>query len=68
MALIWGGTWAAVKVGVTAVPPIFFAFLRQALVWGFLPLWSAEWLQPRTVKLFQELVVGAVNLLWPAAD
>jgi drug/metabolite transporter (DMT)-like permease len=32
MAVIWGGTWAAVKVGVTAVPPIFFAFLRYALV------------------------------------
>jgi hypothetical protein len=23
MSLIWGATWAAVKVGVTAVPPIF---------------------------------------------
>ena len=32
MALIWGATWTAMKVGVTAVPPIFFAFLRYALV------------------------------------
>ena len=36
MALIWGGTWAAVKVGVTAVPPIFFAFPRYALVGAIL--------------------------------
>lgn len=32
MTLIWGRTWAAVKVGVMAVPPIFFAILRYALV------------------------------------
>jgi drug/metabolite transporter (DMT)-like permease len=36
MTLIWGGTWAAVKVGVTAVPPIFFAFLRYAVVGAIL--------------------------------
>jgi drug/metabolite transporter (DMT)-like permease len=31
MSLIWGATWAAVKVGVTAVPPVFFAGMRYAL-------------------------------------
>lgn len=32
MTLIWGATWAAVKVGVDAVPPVFFAFLRYGCV------------------------------------
>jgi drug/metabolite transporter (DMT)-like permease len=32
MSFIWGATWAAVKVGIMAVPPIFFAGLRYALV------------------------------------
>jgi drug/metabolite transporter (DMT)-like permease len=32
MSVIWGATWVAVKIGVTAVPPIFFAGLRYALV------------------------------------
>jgi drug/metabolite transporter (DMT)-like permease len=36
MTLIWGATWAAVKVGVAAVPPVFFAFLRYALVGAIL--------------------------------
>jgi drug/metabolite transporter (DMT)-like permease len=31
MSLIWGATWAAIKIGVTAVPPIFFAGMRYAL-------------------------------------
>lgn len=31
MSLIWGGNWAAVKVGVTAVPPIFLAAIRNGL-------------------------------------
>ncbi len=32
MSLVWGATWAAVKVGVTAVPPVFFAAMRYLLV------------------------------------
>jgi drug/metabolite transporter (DMT)-like permease len=38
MSLIWGATWAAVKVGVTAVPPIFFAGMRFLLVSAILVL------------------------------
>jgi drug/metabolite transporter (DMT)-like permease len=38
MSLIWGATWAAVKVGVTAVPPIFFAAMRYILVGALLLL------------------------------
>jgi len=32
MSLIWGVTWAAVKTGIAAVPPIFFAAMRYVLV------------------------------------
>jgi drug/metabolite transporter (DMT)-like permease len=38
MSLIWGATWAAVKVGVTAVPPIFFAGMRYVLVSALLAI------------------------------
>jgi drug/metabolite transporter (DMT)-like permease len=30
--LIWGTTWAAIKIGVTDVPPWIFAFVRSVLV------------------------------------
>jgi drug/metabolite transporter (DMT)-like permease len=36
MSLIWGATWAAVKLGVMAVPPIFFAAARYVLVGALL--------------------------------
>jgi drug/metabolite transporter (DMT)-like permease len=36
MSLIWGLTWLAVKVGIDAAPPIFFAAIRYALVSGVL--------------------------------
>jgi drug/metabolite transporter (DMT)-like permease len=32
MSLVWGTTWVVAKAGVTAMPPIFFAALRYALV------------------------------------
>jgi drug/metabolite transporter (DMT)-like permease len=32
LALVWGSTWAAIKVGVEAVPPFVFAFERAVLV------------------------------------
>jgi drug/metabolite transporter (DMT)-like permease len=28
MCLIWGATWLAMKLGVTSVPPVFFAGTR----------------------------------------
>jgi drug/metabolite transporter (DMT)-like permease len=31
MSLIWGATWAAIKLGVMAVPPIFLAGMRYVL-------------------------------------
>lgn len=32
MSLVWGMTWVAAKIGITAMPPIFFAALRYVLV------------------------------------
>jgi len=31
LILIWGASWPAIKIGVTAVPPIWFACLRYAV-------------------------------------
>jgi drug/metabolite transporter (DMT)-like permease len=32
LVLLWGSTWAAIKVGVTSVPPFLFAFERAVAV------------------------------------
>ena len=32
LVLLWGSTWAAIKVGVTSVPPFVFAFERAVAV------------------------------------
>src|SRR5688572_11932039 len=32
MAVIWGVTWIAIKAGIMAVPPVFFAAARFTLV------------------------------------
>jgi drug/metabolite transporter (DMT)-like permease len=32
MSLVWGTTWVVAKIGITAMPPIFFAALRYVLV------------------------------------
>lgn len=32
LVLLWGSTWAAIRVGVTSVPPFVFAFERAAVV------------------------------------
>lgn len=32
VALIWGSTWGAIKIGVSDVPPFVFAFLRAVAV------------------------------------
>src|SRR6267142_548490 len=32
LVLLWGSTWAAIKIGVTAVPPFVFAFERAVVV------------------------------------
>jgi drug/metabolite transporter (DMT)-like permease len=71
MSLIWGGTWAAVKVGVTAVPPIFFAGLRYALVGALLAVLVRDFSAPfgrgfvgRTLLTGTLVNVGTYSLLF----
>jgi drug/metabolite transporter (DMT)-like permease len=71
MSLIWGGTWAAVKVGVTAVPPIFFAGLRYAFVGALLAVVVRQFTTPfgrgfvgRTLLTGTLVNVGTYSLLF----
>src|SRR5437773_9487928 len=40
LVLLWGSTWAAIKVGVSSVPPFVFAFERAVAVSAVLTLLS----------------------------
>jgi drug/metabolite transporter (DMT)-like permease len=43
MSAIWGTTWIAIKIGVTAVPPVLFAGTRFAAAGLLLLAWRALW-------------------------
>jgi drug/metabolite transporter (DMT)-like permease len=61
MSLIWGATWAAIKLGVTTVPPIFFAGLRYALTSILLALFVRGLGGPFGTKfIWRTLVSGAL--------
>jgi drug/metabolite transporter (DMT)-like permease len=61
MSLAWGGTWAAVKVGVELVPPIFLAALRYVLVAAALALFVRGFLAPfASGALRRTLITGAL--------
>jgi len=64
LALLWGWTWAAIKVGVEAVPPFVFAFERALLVSIILTALSValghRFPRDRNVIL-ATIVVGIVN-------
>ena len=67
VALIWGSTWAAIKVGVNDVPPFVFAFARALAVAAVLTIISLALRQPfprgrRTVAV--AVVVGVINIGW----
>ena len=67
VALIWGSTWAAIKVGVNDVPPFVFAFARALAVAAVLTIISLALRQPfprgrRTVAV--AVVVGIINIGW----
>jgi drug/metabolite transporter (DMT)-like permease len=71
MSLIWGGTWAAVKVGVFAVPPVFFAAVRYGLVAVLLVIFVRDFAAPfgraymlRTVWTGALVNVGTYSLLF----
>jgi drug/metabolite transporter (DMT)-like permease len=67
VALIWGSTWAVIKIGVNDIPPFVFAFARAATVAALLSLAAIALRQPfprgvRTVAV--AVVVGLINIGW----
>jgi drug/metabolite transporter (DMT)-like permease len=67
VALIWGSTWAAIKIGVNDVPPFVFAFARALAVAAVLTIVAVALRQPfprgrRTIAV--AVVVGLINIGW----
>jgi len=67
VALIWGSTWAAIKIGVDDVPPFIFAFARAVAVAAVLTIIAIVLRQPfprgrRTIVI--AIIVGLVNIGW----
>ena len=65
VALIWGSTWGAIKIGVTDVPPFVFAFARAVAVASVLTIIALALRQPfprgrRTLAI--ATVVGLINI------
>src|SRR5882762_5739911 len=68
--LLWGSTWAAIKVGVTSVPPFVFAFELAAAAfagvvntgtsWAII-FWSEQYVPSGLVAVF-----GAAGPVWTA--
>src|SRR5207237_2023193 len=67
VALIWGSTWAAIKIGVNDVPPFVFAFARAVAVAAALTMVAVALRQPfprgrRTMAV--AMIVGLINIGW----
>jgi drug/metabolite transporter (DMT)-like permease len=67
VAVIWGSTWAAIKIGVNDVPPFVFAFARAVAVATVLTVIAVALRQPfprgrRTIMV--AIVVGLINIGW----
>jgi drug/metabolite transporter (DMT)-like permease len=67
VALIWGTTWAAIKIGINDVPPFVFAFARAVAVAGLLTIVAVVLRLPfprgmRTIAV--AIVVGVINIGW----
>jgi drug/metabolite transporter (DMT)-like permease len=65
VALIWGSTWGAIKIGVTDVPPFVFAFARAVAVASILTIIALALRQPfprgrRTLVI--ATIVGLINI------
>ena len=65
VALIWGSTWGAIKIGVTDVPPFVFAFARAVAVASVLTVIALALRQPfprgrRTLVI--ATIVGLINI------
>ncbi|HEV8537253.1 MAG TPA: DMT family transporter [Candidatus Limnocylindria bacterium] len=67
VALIWGSTWAAIKVGINDVPPFMFAFERAVAVAVLLSVAGLALRQsfPRDARMLAlAAVVGVINIGW----
>jgi len=67
VALIWGSTWATIKIGVNDVPPFVFAFARAVAVAGLLTIIAIALRQSfprgrRTMAI--AMIVGLINIGW----
>ena len=65
VALIWGSTWGAIKIGVTDVPPFVFAFARAVAVASVLTILAVALRQPLSRDRFTlavATVVGVINI------
>ena len=65
VAVIWGSTWGAIKVGVNDVPPFVFAFARAVAVASVLTIIALALRQPfprGTRKVLIAIVVGVINI------
>jgi drug/metabolite transporter (DMT)-like permease len=64
VTLVWGSTWAAIKIGVEDVPPFIYAFLRALAVASILTLISLLLRQPfpRSRRMLAiAAIVGLIN-------
>jgi len=67
VVLVWGTTWAAIKIGVDEVSPFIFAFARALAVASLLTLAAIAFRQrfPRTRRMLAVAVaVGLINTGW----
>jgi drug/metabolite transporter (DMT)-like permease len=67
VALIWGSTWAAIKVGVNDVPPFVFAVARAVAVAAVLTIIASALRQPfprGTRTIVVAVIVGLINIGW----
>jgi drug/metabolite transporter (DMT)-like permease len=65
VALIWGSTWGAIKIGVTDVPPFVFAFARAVAVATVLTILALALRQPlprSRLTLAVATIVGVINI------
>ena len=65
VALIWGSTWGAIKIGVTDVPPFIFAFARAVAVATVLTILALALRQPLPrgrLTLAVATIVGVINI------
>jgi drug/metabolite transporter (DMT)-like permease len=65
MSVAWGLTWIAVKIGITAVPPVFFGAARFMLVSLLLVVWVRGFMRAFSPDLRGRVVLTAlfVNVL-----